>query len=75
MKRATVIAATLALAVPSVAAGSKIATGKLRVAIEKAAAEELATGIPQSCLVVRVTTIGPGNWPRSVSTIGRRPAT
>lgn len=62
MRRAIVICVVFVLTVPAVAVASRIATGKLRVAIVKAAAKEMATGIPQSCLVVRVTTIGPGNW-------------
>jgi hypothetical protein len=64
MKRALaiVILTTLALAVPTAAGASRIATGTLRVAIVKAAAKEMAAGIPKSCLVVRVTTIGAGNW-------------
>ena len=62
MRGAVVVIAVLALTVPAVAGASRIATGRLRAAIEKAAAKEMATGIPQSCLVVRVTTIGAGNW-------------
>jgi hypothetical protein len=62
VKRAVAILIALAITVPAVAGASRIATGQLRAAIVKAAAKEMATGIPQSCLVVRVTTIGAGNW-------------
>jgi len=62
MTRSAAFVIVLALAVPAVGGASRIATGRLRAAIEKAAAKEFATGIPQSCLVVRVTTIGAGNW-------------
>ena len=60
---ALVIAFALALCdVATDAVASRPATGKIRVAIEKAAAKGMSAGIPQSCLVARVTTIGGGNW-------------
>lgn len=62
MKRAPAFVIALALAAPAVAGASRIATGQLRAAIVQATAKEMAAGIPQSCLVVRVTTIGAGNW-------------
>src|SRR5579872_881441 len=64
MKLATAIgiAIIFALAVPATAGASTIATGKLRAAIEKAAAPQTPSGAPQRCLLVRVTTKGGGDW-------------
>jgi len=62
MRRAITIVAALGLALPAVAGASRIATGSLRSAIERATTSQTPPGIPQRCLIVKVTTKDGGNW-------------
>ena len=62
MRRAFAIVGLLALALPVAVGASRIATGGLRTAIERAASPQLPAGVPQRCLVARVTTKGGRDW-------------
>jgi hypothetical protein len=62
MKRAVTIVVALGLALPVVAGASRIATGSLRSAIERATASQTPSNTPQRCLTVKVTTKDGGNW-------------
>jgi hypothetical protein len=64
MKRIITITITivLGLVMPAVALASRVATGSTRTAIERAAAPQLSGGIPQRCLLAKVTTKDGGNW-------------
>jgi hypothetical protein len=63
MKRIIItIIIAVGLVVPVVAVASRVATGRTRTAIERAAAPQLSGGIPQRCLLVEVTTKDGGNW-------------
>ena len=45
-----------------VAIASRVATGSTRNAIDRAAAAQLPSGIPERCLFAQVTTKDGGNW-------------
>ena len=62
MKRIITIIVAVGLVVPAVAVASRVATGSTRNAIDRAAAPQLPPGIPERCLVARVTTKDGGNW-------------
>jgi hypothetical protein len=62
MRRAFAVAMALAFSFPAVAGASRVATGSLGHAIERAASAQLPAGIPQRCLLVRVTTKDGGAW-------------
>jgi hypothetical protein len=62
MKRIIITIVAVGLVVPAVAVASRVATGRTRTAIERAAAPMLSGGIPQRCLLVEVTTKDGGNW-------------
>ena len=47
---------------PAVAVASRVATGSTRKAIDRAAAPHVTPGIPERCLVARVTTQNGSNW-------------
>ena len=61
MKRIITIIFVLGLVLPTGAVASRVATGRTRTAIERAAAPHLR-GIPERCLVARLTTKDGGNW-------------
>ena len=61
MKRIITIIFVLGLVLPAAAVASRVATGRTRTAIERAAAPQLR-GIPERCLVARVTTKDGDNW-------------
>ena len=61
MKRIITIV-VLGLLVPAVAVASRVATGSTRNAIDRAAAPQLPSGIPERCLFAQVTTKDGGNW-------------
>ena len=61
MKRIMTIIFVLGLVLPAGAVGSRVATGRTRTAIERAAAPQ-EPGIPERCLDTQVTTKDGGNW-------------
>ena len=62
MRRAIAIAIVLGLTVCAGAGAARVPTGALRSAIERAASPQTPAGIPQRCLLVRVTTKDGGAW-------------
>jgi hypothetical protein len=62
VKRIITIIVVLGLLVPAVAVASRVATGGTRNAIDRAAAPQLPSGIPERCLFAQVTTKDGGNW-------------
>jgi hypothetical protein len=62
VKRIITIIIALGLIVPAVAVASRVATGSTRTAIDRAAAPQLPSGIPERCLAAEVTTKDGGNW-------------
>ena len=62
MKRIITIIIALGLIVPAVAVASRVATGSTRNAIDRAAAPQVPSGIPERCLFAQVTTKDGGNW-------------
>ncbi len=62
MKRTITIIIVLGLIVPAVAVASRVATGNTGNAIDRAAAPQVPSGIPERCLFARVTTKDGGNW-------------
>lgn len=62
MKRIITIIIVLGLIVPAVAVASRVATGSTGNAIDRAAAPQVPTGIPERCLFAQVTTKDGGNW-------------
>ena len=62
MSGAFAVAIALAFSFPAVAGASRVAKGSLGHEIERAASAQLPAGIPQSCLLVRVTTKDGGAW-------------
>ena len=62
MKRIITIIIVLGLLVPAVAVASRVATGSTRNAIDRVAAPQSPSGIPERCLFAQVTTKDGGNW-------------
>lgn len=63
MKRIIItITIVLGLLVPALAVASRVATGSTRNAIDRAAAPQVPSGIPERCLFAQVTTKDGGNW-------------
>jgi len=62
MKRIIIITVALGLVVPAVAIASRVATGRTRSLLDRAAAPQLPAGIPERCLIARVTTKDGGDW-------------
>jgi hypothetical protein len=62
VKRTITIIIVLGLIVPAVAVASRVATGNTGNAIDRAAAPQVPSGIPERCLFARVTTKDGGNW-------------
>ena len=62
MTRIITIIIAIALIVPAVAIASRVATGSIATAIDRAAAPQLPPGIPDRCLHATVTTKDGGNW-------------
>ncbi len=62
MKRIIITILAFGLIVPAGAVASRVATGSSRTAIDRGAAPQLPPGIPERCLVARVTTKDGGKW-------------
>lgn len=62
MKRIITITVVLGLVLPAVAVASRVATGRTQTAIDRAAAPQVPSGIPERCLHAQVTTKDGGNW-------------
>lgn len=65
MKRIIITIVAVGLIVPAVAVASRVATGRTRNAIDRAAAPQLPPGTPERCLVARVTTKDGGKWAKA----------
>jgi hypothetical protein len=62
MKRIMSIGIVVGLVLPAVAVASRVATGSTRTALDRAAAPQVPSGMPERCLHAQVTTKEGGNW-------------